>query len=415
MKERIKISLSTIFSIVPILYFNSCTLGFIKRFSFVLPVVLALTAAWIVVAIREKRTIEGVALKSFFYIFVVILFLFGISFLGIAGNISNLQTAFKNTVFIPFFMAVFVIYADNNHKNDRIFILSVWLLDTIICCVYSIIRLAEDPLLSRLLSTGSFLQTSEGEAAVGVISFGGVYGLVLVSIAVMAFLHQRKKKRLFYSLIFTIFLITIIEAQFMLSIILLIVGIVCILLTDSLAKRKVIGALLLLVGAIAILLFSPILIELLIKSGFLGEAVNERLEDIRLLLMGNQMKETTDIMLRFNRYWTSISAFLSSFGMGALWNKSLSSGGHSQILDGFANYGVGYLVFIVAIASFYKYICSKLSGDALRTYKIVFWIYIAISFLNTSIWAQIMQVLFVIIPFFCMDKLNSESTMNLDE
>lgn len=413
MRAKFKnIAPSTLLIIIPILYFNSCTMGFIKDQFFVLPFVVLATIAWILIYIREKRTIEKSAIVALIPTLAVIIFLLVLVFLNLSDNISTLKTTLLNSIFILFFMLIFIAYSGNEYANDRSAIIGVWCLDTIVSCVYTIYRLESDPLLSRYMSTGSFYENADSATLGGVISFGGVYALVLASVALLAIAYRRKTKKINCIILMVIFCVLIIKSQFMIGLLLLLSGLMYVVLINHFNKKKTIyGLIFLIIGGSFLLLFLPNLLMWIIRKDFLGEALNQRLVEIQLLLTGDQLTAGTDIMIRLEKYLTSLSAFWKSFGMGALWNKSVTAGGHSEILDGFANYGFIFIVFILAIISFRKYIDSKLSSESLKVYKKVFCIYIIMSLLNTSTWAPIMLVLFVIIPFMCLNETKKENSL----
>ncbi len=407
-----KFSLSTLLVMIPILYFNSCTMGFIKHLSFVLPTVVLATAAWILLYAYEKRKLKLSGILTLVPMLAVIVFLLLLSLFGLGDNITTLKTSLNNDIFIMFFMLVFTAYSDIEYANDRAAIVAIWSLDTIVSSVYTVYRLDNDPFLSRYMSTGSFYEDADLADIGGIISFGGIYGLVLGSVALTAFICADKNKRASRVLVLVVYCTLIVKAQFMLSIILLFAGILYVVLTNyykkqnSVKRAAAVVAVIMVAAALPLLL--PSLFKLIIDTGFFGEAVNQRLEEMRLLFLGGQLSAETDIMIRAEKYLTSITAFRKSFGMGALWNKSVTAGGHSEILDGFANYGILFVFFIFAVLCFGKYIRSKLSGKAAKIYRTVFNFYIIMSLLNTSAWAQTMLVLIVIIPFMCLNEVKTE-------
>lgn len=410
--NRKKYSLSTLLVMIPILYFNSCTMGFIKDQSFVLPVVILVTIAWLLMYICEKGTVEISAMVTLIPILAVIMFLLVLNFFNLSNNISTINTTLQNSIYILVFMLVFIAYSGDEYEKDRSAIVGVWCFDTVASCVYTIYRLELNPLLSRYMSTGSFYEYTDSATLRGVISFGGVYGLVLVSVALLAIAYRRKTKKINCIFLMIIYCALIIRAQFMISIVLLFAGLMYVVVINHFNKQnKIYGLIVLIVGGSLLSLFLPDLLLWIIRTDFFGEALNQRLEEIRLLLTGGQLSAETDMILRLEKYLASLSAFGKSLGLGALWDKSVTAGGHSEILDGFANYGLIFIVFIIAIISFRKYIDSKLSGESLKIYKIVFGIYIMMSLLNTSTWAPMMLVLFVVIPFMCLNEINDENSL----
>jgi len=409
-----QISVSTLFVIVPILYFNSCTAEFIKHETYVLPAVVAFSVMWLLVSLAEGRLFRKNKVKQLLPMGVYICILFVLLFLNMQNKIPVLYSNFLNVFFLLFMMCIFLAYSDSASKNDRIFIVTIWTADTAVSCIYSIYRLVENPYLSRYLSTGSFHQTVEATAARGIISFGGVYALVLVVLVLIYLFINNKNRGGCCGTLIVLFIGMIIRAQFLIAIILLTIGIVIVVFTKNLNNKNIFRRIMIMVSvSVPMIFLLPTLLDIISDSGLLGYAVVERLNEISMFLRGEQINNT-DMFIRFLLYQMSISAFFSSYGMGALWFDSVKSGGHSEILDGLANYGVIYMIFIFALISFYKYILSTMrTKDAKHIYIIIFCIYIAMSFLNTSTWAQMMLALFVIIPFMCMAEVDDKENMGL--
>ena len=402
--KRLNISLSTIFIIIPIMYFNSCTFEWIKHFSFVLPVVCACALICLFLLSREGVGIDVKYMLPMVGYVAVLVVLF---ILGGQNQVEILLTDIFNTVYLIFFMFVFLIYSHPKYQKDRMLIIVVCIVDLVVSSIYSIKRLIEDPTLSRLLSTGSYHQTSDAANARGVVSFGVVYGLVLLLLVLFYLIAQRKKNTLMYIGLFGVFTAVLLSAQFTIAIILLVMGMFLTLVVSNYDVKygKISLFVIAIVGILGIIML-PTILEVVIDSELLGYEINTRIQEILDLLHGENLRGS-DLSSRLSQYSLSISAFWLSFGMGKIVFDSLDVGGHSQFLDSFGNYGLIFVVFIFALCLFVRFICQKMpTRNAKRLYKMIFLVYVIMSIVNTSAWAPITLNLVVLVPFLCMNMIN---------
>ena len=399
-----KPSISTFFAIIPILYFNSCTFEFIKASSIVLPIVALSALLWCGFLLRENIT----NLVHRVFPMILCLLFFGMLFLfGVQNHISVFTNDISNMLYLMFFMCVFVVYSDEYYENDRKVILSIWLVDTIIASVYSAIRLINDPTLSRMLSTGSYHSTSAASAARGIVSFGVIYGLTLVLIVLFSLIINKKGKMLFNIILFALFTLVLFLAQFTIAILLVGVGVLCVFVINN--KNGTVNMqtrfFVLAIVGICLVFISPFLMQIIVESEIFGYEVNARLEEIMTFFSGGSL-EGTDLLVRFMQYFTSLGALVSSFGLGKMVVTSLEVGGHSQWFDGLGNYGIFYIIYLVAVISFARYVTQTMPDKgSSQLYKLIFLIYIIMSIPNTSTWAPITLSLFVIVPFLCMEMV----------
>lgn len=402
-----RFSFSTLFLLVPIYYFNSCTAEFFKHYSFFLPLVAFFGVMWFASLIAEKYVAYVIEYKHIlpmiFFAGVLVLLLI----LGFGDRISVLSSNFSNVIFILLFEIILVVYSGEDKKNDRRIIIFFWFADTVVSCIYSIYRLTKEPFLARLLSTGSYHQTAEAESARGVISFGVVYGLIMVLLVLSYLAINEKKNRFVRIFLIALFLYAIFIAQFTIAIILTAIGVIMILISNNLTKDNVqFRVLIALLISIPILIFLPFILQFFVRSGLFGYEVTVRIEEILVLLRGEELTGT-DMILRFAQYNRSVFAFFSSFGLGKIVFDSVNPGTHSEILDGFANYGLLFLVFLFALVSVFRYVKKILPNKkAVHIYKVVFFVYIMMGILNTSIWAPMTLMLLVIVPFMCLDEID---------
>ena len=400
-----KVSLSTIIVLFPILYYNSCTFEFIKPYSFTLPLVGVFLLAWILLLAREGATIN---VRNFLPMVAYAFLMLVLVLMGASKRVAILSSDMNNTLYLLIFMCVFGIYSGEQYKNDRTFIVSVWLVDTVITCVYSIYRLINEPDLSRLLSTGSYHGTEEAMAARGIASFGVVYGLVLIVLAIFYLVLQSKKKRFANVCLVTLFLVLLFLAQFLIAIGLVAIGMIWMLFinnpTNSKNKRR--RSICFIILGACVILSSPFLLRVLADNDVFGYEIDARLEEILVLFNGGDLAGT-DILARLTQYTMSLKAFFASYGMGKIVVPSVEVGYHSGWLDGLGNYGILFLLHIAALFAFRSFVLERLTNTkAKKLYRMLFVIYIIMSLTNTSTWAPITLSLCVIVPFLCMDKVS---------
>ena len=400
-----KISVFTIFAIIPILYFNSCTFEFVKHLPFVLPMVLVCVLIWGLFLLRRGITVR---LNKLIPMAVFALVLGALVLMGVQSQVEVLMSDLKNTIYILFFMLVFVVYSDDRYKNDRALIVFICITDIVISGIYSIYRLIEEPTLSRLLSTGSYHSTQAAENARGIVSFGVVYGLVLTLLVLFYLIMKKREYRLLNIILFSLFTAVLFFAQFLIAICLLGIGCSVIFLVNHFEDRKNNRTRFLCFLAILFICICmlPFVFGFILESDLFGDEINARLREILKFFRGENL-DGTDLSVRFLQYFISLSAFTASYGMGKMVVNSVTVGIHSQWLDGLGNYGLLYILFIIALFLFHKFVLQIMPDKSSKQiYGIVFIIYVIMSLTNTSTWAPITLSLFVIVPFLCLDKVS---------
>lgn len=401
-----KISFSTLFVLFPLLYFNSCTFEFIKPFSFVLPLVGVFMLAWFLVLVREEAIID---LRSILPMAAYAFILLILSLMGAQKRVSILPTDLRNTLYLLYFMCVFAIYSGEQYENDRSLIVSVWTVDTVICCGYSIYRLIREPNLSRLLSTGSYHGTAEVASARGIASFGVVYGLVLIVLVFFFLSIQNKKNRILNIGLVVLFSTLLIFAQFLIAILFVVVGMVWIFFINNPHKgrKKLILFISFILLAVIGLFCLPYLLEFLIDRNIFRYEITARLEELLVLFKGGSLAGT-DIASRFLQYSISWRAFTDSYGLGKIVIDSVEVGFHSSWLDGLGNYGAVYILYIAAVFMFYRFVQTRLPNQKSgQLFRMLFAVYVVMSLINTSVWAPITLSLCVIVPFLCLDRVSA--------
>lgn len=408
-----KISASTFFAIIPIYYFNSCTSVFLKQFDFFLPMVIASCFLWFMIIFAERRLNKLYKSESLIILGIYLFLLLLLVICGLQNKISVLSSNFTNALYILFFGIVFISYANKENRYNRLLIVTFWIIDTSLSCIYSIYRLIENPMLARLLATGSYHKTIEATSARGVVSYGVVYALSLVIVVFLFLLITKKEKRVLTVALITIFVALIIFAQFTISILMIFLGLLLIISTNNMsAKNMSLRVTIIIMVSIPVIVLFPYVLEFLVENNVFRYEITARIQEMLMFVSGGAMKGT-DMFARFSQYTSSIVAFFTSFGLGKVWFPSIVVGTHSELLDGLANYGVIYVVFIIAFIRLYKGILNKFENPKSKyIYCIVGLIYLVISIVNTSLWAPITLSFFVIIPFICLNELDGEKSYN---
>lgn len=162
----------------------------------------------------------------------------------------------------------------------------------------------------------------------------------------------------------------------------------------------------LLIGIICVFIFRIELLTWVSSWGFLGDTVHNRVQGLLTVLQNDMdyiyshysgMLEGDSVINRFYAYAESVKAFFHNFFLGKLTPKALTSGGHSQIIDMGANYGIIVVVLWIAF-NLYAYKQNKSKTVAMKSIILVYIYMIAISILNNFSVASVSLISFILIP-----------------
>ena len=300
--------------------------------------------------------------------------------------------------------------------------LIIWFIDSAIININTIKSLIENPLLSRLMSTGNVYDyVSESISVVGVATFGAIYGLVLVADSLFYLILLKNLKIGWMSKILMLAyailsIFTIIQAQFTISLLLLLVGISLVIwMLPSSKKKKEIKYLVIIFGVLLILLFIDPIISTIINSGMFSETINIRLEEVKNFLTLSS-GAVTDLGARFKLYSQSLSTFFDSFGLGIILVGKGEVGGHSEILDGFANFGILLFPLIICFfVVFYKEVNNKIEVSLKNGWKTICILFIFEALLNTAFWARQIETIILIIPLLFLSYSKVKIKREIDK
>lgn len=296
----------------------------------------------------------------------------------------------------------FTYYAKGNYiKSLRLFVF-VYLLYAIVISVFSIYQLQLNPEISRLLANSDKSITRK-YAGPFMANFSFVNGVTLISLfLVFSFkVSRRKRTRVFSLLLIALAVFLLIRAQYSIALLLFFIFASIIVLFYSRGKNNNIKTVLIVFGVALIIPFAGIILQgiaELIPPGY----VERRIRSLGIMLGLGGIQEGSDLAERLNLYQLSLSTFFENFFVGVggkYYGASGLVGGHSQILDNFAYYGILFgTQFIWYLVCSFKNGSVFLKNDFKRIYKMIFIIYIIQCLLNTSYNEEMLFTIFFIVP-----------------
>lgn len=274
-----------------------------------------------------------------------------------------------------------------------------------ITALTTIIGLNNNPDAARYLATVA--DSNEADAVkYGFMNIGGFEFVYSVALIYPAIIYGFKRKKIHVSIVIiyaVIDFILVINTGYTIALLLFIASTVFVFFRNNLTVKNVviIFVITLLVSLLVFPLFSYLLNALADVIG--NETIAERLRDLAGGREGLEASEDNRLAL----YMTSLTSFITHPLFGGMFN-SVSIGGHSEILDKIAQYGIFGLIAIVLIYSaiyrkFFK-VYKNESG-----YGYVFWIFmqaVILSVLNPGIWIYQLALMIPVILAYINQKEN---------
>ena len=304
---------------------------------------------------------------------------------------------------IVLIVSAFVYYAKGNHVKALRFLIVVYVVYAIMISVFSIQQLQINPEISRILANSNKNITS-AYAGPFMANFSFVNGITLVSLFwVFNFKRTHNKwMRLFSLAMIALGVYLLICAQYSIALFLFVIFAFIVWIFNS--KRRcnssviaiclVFGGFILLpfVGDI-LLLFSDML-----PPGY----VARRIKSLGMMLNFDGIQQGSDLEDRLRLYKLSISTYLHNFFIGVggkYYGADGLAGGHSQILDNFAYYGVLFgSQFVWYLTCVYKNGAAFLQNDFRKIYRTLFVVYMIQCLLNTSYNEEMLFTIFFLVP-----------------
>lgn len=242
--------------------------------------------------------------------------------------------------FLPYYMCKF--YVGNDDKKFMGLLAIVAIIFMIPGCYTSIKYTEIDPNIMKTISQAKDMEFIEYRKA-GIGSFGFIYMLLFVIIAVVGLLKSRKLNTGLLTKILLICFCVIgvyclLKSTFTTSLILVTVGVILVLVTQKRSvSNNIIIYILLLVGTF---LAVGLIGNMLINVNFESADVDIRMHEIGNLLLGNESGENVSGRLEYLE--KSINCFLEYpiLGYNFAISPTVELGGHCEWIDMFAVYGI---------------------------------------------------------------------------
>lgn len=300
-------------------------------------------------------------------------------------------------------VSAFVYYARGKHIKSLRFLLALYMVYAILITVFSIRQLQINPEISRILANSDKDVTTE-YAGPFMANFSFVNGTTLVS---LFWVFNYKCTYGKWSRIISLILVVagvylLICAQYSIALFLFLIFTAVVLMFYSKRNRNnnVKAMFIMLLLAILIPLMGTILqsISDLIPPGY----VARRLKSLGMMFNFEGVQQGSDLSKRLNLYKLSISTFLDNFifGVGGkYYGANGLVGGHSQIWDNFAYYGVLFgSQFIWYLTCVYKNGAAFFKNDFKRIYRMIFIVYMIQCLVNTSYNEEMLFTIFFLVP-----------------
>lgn len=404
----IRFNFHLLLAMIVIGFFNSCTFGFIKGYSVVKYGVLGSLALWVVM-VGNDQLFWGKYIKIAWPILLSIAWLVIMTLCEVQPRPHTLN----NYLYAAIFSMFYAYYSSVDKKLERRNLVRFCLVDMAIAGMYTTYRLLEDPLISRYLSTEeeTAAEYLNGISAKGIISYIGVYAMIFyLVILFFLFMKARPNGKFRYLLAAIPYTMTIVCSQFTVALIFSFIGVTVafVIKNGRGSQNKSIGAIFGIVILIALFVSIKDIIRAIINSGILGDVLNIRLEEILQYFSGS-ISDNSDIATRLSLYRKSLLAISQNYGVGWAWLRNGQIGGHSELFDAFAYYGVIFgCLNIMCFVNGYKETAWRLDKENRRMFRWVYILFGVLSVVNTVLWAPMTLAILCIIPLFFLAENDRE-------
>lgn len=274
-----------------------------------------------------------------------------------------------------------------------------------ITALTTIIGLNENPDAARYLATVADA-SEEDSVRYGFMNIGGfqfVYAVALIYPAIV-YGFKRKKIHVAVLVIYAVLdFLLVVNSGYTIALLLFIASTVFVFFRKDLTVKSVI--IIFVVTLLASLLVFPLVSYLLnaLADVIGNETIAERLRDLAGGREGLEASEDNRLAL----YMTSITSFLTHPIFGGMFN-GVSIGGHSEILDKIAQYGVfGLLALVLIYRAIYRMFFKVYKNQT--GYGYVFWIFmqaVILSVLNPGMWIYQLALMIPVILAYINQKEN---------
>lgn len=309
----------------------------------------------------------------------------------------------QSFMYLLIIFSLFLYYFEDKYTTFRKVIFFYLLLESIYLAVNTYMKLNENPLLSRLLATGTEMTKDIfGHANFqGIGSYGYFYGLVAVIILSLYLSINFPKRKLTTLVLFVGFSLVLIKSSFTIAI-LFTVLLSFVLLMINLAKKNLFIPIFITVIAIILVSQGAIvgILNYFSDFEFLSAEIRVRLNELATFFSYNSISTGTDLHARSSLYTESLESFFNNLLLGT--SLSLGgidlAGGHSAWLDLLSRLGLSSFPLFCFFFIAFKYTLKKTPAK-FKTITLICWIYFCIlGFVNTMFFSSIFTVWLLFIP-----------------
>jgi hypothetical protein len=310
---------------------------------------------------------------------------------------------------MPFYLSAFCYYAyGKNYKSIKFFI-TIYLLYIVAIGSNSLIKMEDNWEIARILANSDQTVTS-AYASPLMADFSHIYAMLFIVLTGAYYIKYYQKT--FLKVAISVFVIVlnvllILRSQYTYAIILMLVFATCIYFFNfnntGFTLKKVITPFVLILALVLFWIYGA---EILywIGNNINATSVTTRINSIAHTIENGSIQSGSDLQKRIMLYDRSVQTFLSNFVIGVggkVYKAGGLVGGHSQIIDNYAYYGVfGGTFFIVYLISIYKNVRAYLVQNNYKFFRLLFWLYLINCLINTSYTEPILSAVYFIIPMF---------------
>lgn len=308
-----------------------------------------------------------------------------------------------------FYLSAFCYYAyGKNYKSIKFFIM-IYLLYILVIGSNSLIKMKENWEIARILANSDQTVTS-AYAGPLMADFSHIYAMLFVVLTGIYYIKYSQNKNLKVAIsVFVVVLniMLILRSQYTYAIILMIAYVSFILLfnfeDEGLTARKIIIVFILMFVFVLFWIYGAKLLYCIVNN-INATSVAKRINEIAYTIENKSIQSGSDLQKRVILYERSVQTFFNNFVLGVggkIYKAGGLVGGHSEIIDNYAYYGVfGGTFFIVYLISIYKNVRAYLVYNNYKFFKLLFWLYLTICLINTSYTEPILSAVYFIIPMF---------------
>ncbi len=299
----------------------------------------------------------------------------------------------------------------------KIFVFAI-LIDSIIINIKTIITLATSEDIARIYASGSDAVLESGFDIYLLGGYGYIYSLVFALIFLVTEKNEIKDLHISQRIIVWVYaitsIITIIEAQYTIAILALIIWSIFALATKSGFNAKTIISALVLI--ILFIFVGKFLIEYSVKNNIFGRIVTDRLSQL-LGLSSGQITSGSDLESRKDLYLKTLKYLPKCFFFGTYETSeqaNLLLGWHTEWFDRLARFGIiRYSFFVAFLIKSIKY--SLPASNKHGKYLAYITCLIFLGIVNPILTNNFYLIMFIFIPFvFSNDKsqeINNEKNI----